>query len=92
MTEIGEPSEYHASVSGVVLSDARVRRYSAVCGFGAGVPTTYPHVLARFLRDQRRCDGEADGSEAGCGTGCLSLAAILESLLRNSCQAFQRAR
>ena len=52
VTEIGEPSEYHASVSGVVLSDARVRRYSAVCGFGAGVPATYPHVLSTPLHLQ----------------------------------------
>jgi acyl dehydratase len=52
VTEIGEPSEYHASVTGVVLSGARVRRYSTVCGFGAGVPATYPHVLSMPLHLQ----------------------------------------
>jgi acyl dehydratase len=39
-------------VAGVVLSDDSVRRYSAVCGFGAGVPATYPHVLAMPLHLQ----------------------------------------
>ena len=52
VTEIGEPSEYHASVKGIVLSAARVQRYSAVCGFGAGLPTTYPHVLSMPLHLQ----------------------------------------
>ncbi len=52
VTEIGEPAEFHASVAGVVLSAASVERYSAVCGFGPGVPTTYPHVLSTPLHLQ----------------------------------------
>jgi acyl dehydratase len=52
VTEIGEPSEFHATVAGVVLSAASVERYSAVCGFGPGVPTTYPHVLSTPLHLQ----------------------------------------
>lgn len=52
ITEVADPQEFHASVSGVVLSADRVRRYAAVCGFGEGVPATYPHVLAMPLHLQ----------------------------------------
>jgi acyl dehydratase len=52
VTEIGEPPEFHARVAGVVLSAASVQRYAAVCGFGDGVPATYPHVLAMPLHLQ----------------------------------------
>lgn len=49
VTEIGEPPEFKASVSGVALDAAVVARYSSVCGFTAGVPPTFPHVLAMPL-------------------------------------------
>jgi acyl dehydratase len=52
VTEVGDPQEFHASVSGVVLSAESVQRYAAVCGFGDGVPATYPHVLAMPLHLQ----------------------------------------
>jgi acyl dehydratase len=52
VTEIGEPPEFHARVAGVSLSAASVQRYAAVCGFGDGVPATYPHVLAMPLHLQ----------------------------------------
>ncbi len=52
VTEVGDPPEFHAIVSGVVLSAERVRRYAAVCGFTEGVPATYAHVLATPLHLQ----------------------------------------
>ena len=50
--EVGDPPEFHAEVSGVVLSADAVRRYADVCGFGDGVPSTFPHVLAMPLHLQ----------------------------------------
>ncbi len=49
VTEIGEPPEVTASVSGVALDAASVARYSAACGFGGAIPPTYLHVLAMPL-------------------------------------------
>jgi acyl dehydratase len=49
VTEIGEPPEFKASVSGVVLDPANILKYAAVCGFAGGIPPTYPHVLAMPL-------------------------------------------
>ena len=49
ITEIGEPPQFKASVSGVALDAAAVARYSSACGFTEGVPPTYPHVLAMPL-------------------------------------------
>lgn len=49
VTEIGDPPDFKASVSGVPLVAADVARYSAACGFAEGVPPTYPHVLAMPL-------------------------------------------
>ncbi len=52
VTEVAEPQEFHAQVSGVVLSAKSVRSYSEVCGFRDGVPATYPHVLSMPLHLQ----------------------------------------
>ncbi len=52
VTEVEEPPEFHASVGGVVLSEDSISSYSRVCGFGSGVPATYPHVLAMPLHLQ----------------------------------------
>jgi acyl dehydratase len=49
VTEVGEPPDFKASVSGVPLVAADVARYSEACGFVDGVPPTYPHVLAMPL-------------------------------------------
>ncbi len=49
VTEIGEPPEFKASVSGVSLDAANVARYAAACGFGDVIPPTYLHVLAMPL-------------------------------------------
>ena len=52
VTEVRDPPEFHASVSGVVLAAEAVRSYSAMCGFAGGVPVTFPHVLAMPLHLQ----------------------------------------
>jgi acyl dehydratase len=52
ITEVRDPPEFHASVSGVTLAEDAVRRYSAMCGFAGGVPATFPHVLAMPLHLQ----------------------------------------
>jgi len=49
VTEIAEPPEFKASVSGVALDAESVAKYAAACGFAAGIPPTYPHVLAMPL-------------------------------------------
>jgi acyl dehydratase len=52
VTEVTDPQEFHASVAGVVLAERSVQRYAAACGFGDGVPATYPHMLAMPLHLQ----------------------------------------
>jgi acyl dehydratase len=49
ITEVRDPPEFSATVTGVGLSEHSVTRYASVCGFGSGVPATYPHVLAMPL-------------------------------------------
>jgi acyl dehydratase len=49
VTDIGEPPEFQASVAAVTLSKASVAKYASVCGYGDGIPPTYPHVLAMPL-------------------------------------------
>jgi acyl dehydratase len=49
VTEVAEPPDFKASVSGVTLDASRVAGYSAACGFADGIPPTYPHVLAMPL-------------------------------------------
>jgi acyl dehydratase len=49
ITEVRDPPEFSATVTGVRLSEDSVARYSSVCGFSGGVPATYPHVLAMPL-------------------------------------------
>jgi acyl dehydratase len=49
VTEVAEPPDFKASVSGVTLDASRVASYSAACGFAEGIPPTYPHVLAMPL-------------------------------------------
>jgi acyl dehydratase len=51
LTESLQPPEYSASVRGVRIDAAAAARYAAMCGFdpGAGLPVTYPHVLAMPL-------------------------------------------
>ena len=49
VTEIAEPPEFKASVSGVALDAESVAKYAAACGFAGGIPPTYPHVLAMPL-------------------------------------------
>lgn len=44
-----DPPEIRCRVERVVIDDPDVARYSSVCGFGPGVPVTYPHVLAMPL-------------------------------------------
>ncbi len=46
VTAVTGPAEIRCSVEGVVIDAPAVARYSALCGFGPGVPITYPHVLA----------------------------------------------
>jgi acyl dehydratase len=48
---VGEPPEFVATVRGVRLDGSGVARYAAMCGFddSAGVPVTFPHVLAMPL-------------------------------------------
>jgi acyl dehydratase len=51
MSEFVEPADIVASVDGVILDGADIARYAAMCGFepSAGVPVTFPHVLAMPL-------------------------------------------
>ena len=51
VTEVKDPPEISISVRDVRIDDATARRYAAMCGFdpAAGVPVTYPHVLATPL-------------------------------------------
>jgi acyl dehydratase len=51
ITEVVDPPEFHARVERVKLQQDDVAKYAAVCGFdaAAGVPVTYPHVLAMPL-------------------------------------------
>ena len=49
VTEVAEPPDFKASVSGVKLDADHVAKYAAACGFAGGVPPTYPHVLAMPL-------------------------------------------
>jgi acyl dehydratase len=51
ITEVSDPPEFHARVERVVIAQDHVAKYSAVCGFRteAGVPVTYPHLLATPL-------------------------------------------
>ena len=51
MSEFVEPADIVASVDGVILDGADIARYAAMCGFApsAGVPVTFPHVLAMPL-------------------------------------------
>ena len=49
VTEVVEPPEIRCTVERVDLDAADVASYSKQCGFGAGVPVTYPHVLAMPL-------------------------------------------
>jgi len=48
-TAVVDPPEIRCTVDRVVIETADVARYSGVCGFGPGVPVTYPHVLAMPL-------------------------------------------
>jgi acyl dehydratase len=52
VTEVGVAPEIRATVTGTRFAADSVQRYAAVCGFGAGVPATYPHVLAMPLHLQ----------------------------------------
>lgn len=52
ITEVTDPPEFKASVSGVALDAARVAKYSEACGFADGIPPTYLHVLAMPLHLQ----------------------------------------
>lgn len=49
VTAVVDPPEIRCRVARVVIDAADVARYSSVCGFGPGVPVTYPHVLAMPL-------------------------------------------
>jgi acyl dehydratase len=49
VTAVVDPPEIRCTVERVVVDAASVARYSRVCGFGPGVPVTYPHVLAMPL-------------------------------------------
>ena len=49
VTEVVEPPEIRCTVERVVLDAADIASYARQCGFGAGVPVTYPHVLAMPL-------------------------------------------
>lgn len=51
ITEVEDPPEFHARVERVTLQQDDVANYAAVCGFekSAGVPVTYPHILAMPL-------------------------------------------
>ena len=49
--EVKDPPEFHAHVERVTLRVDEMARYARVCGFAAtaGVPATYPHVVAMPL-------------------------------------------
>jgi acyl dehydratase len=51
VTEVGDPPEIVATVRGLTLDGAEAERYSQMCGYRAraGIPVTYPHVLAMPL-------------------------------------------
>lgn len=49
VTAVVDPPEIRCRVARVVIDAADVGRYSSVCGFGSGVPVTYPHVMAMPL-------------------------------------------
>ncbi len=51
LEQVRDPPEFHAHVERVVLAEADIARYARVCGFdaAAGVPPTYPHILAAPL-------------------------------------------
>ncbi len=51
VTGIQSPPEINVTVRGVRISAAAAARYAAMCGFdpAAGLPVTYPHVLATPL-------------------------------------------
>jgi acyl dehydratase len=51
VTEVRNPRPIGVSVRGVRVDAASVARYAAMCGFdpSAGLPVTYPHVLAMPL-------------------------------------------
>jgi acyl dehydratase len=49
VTDVTDPPEFKASVSGVSLDSTSVAKYADACGFAGGVPATYPHVLAMPL-------------------------------------------
>jgi len=51
LAEVQDPREISVTVRGVRIDAAAVARYAAMCGFdpAAGLPVTYPHVLAMPL-------------------------------------------
>jgi len=51
LTEALQPPEFSATVRGVRIDARAAARYAAMCGVdaGAGLPVTYPHVLAMPL-------------------------------------------
>ncbi len=51
LTEVADPPEFRAHVERVRLSRGEIARYADACGFdaAAGVPLTYPHVVAMPL-------------------------------------------
>ena len=49
VSQVVEPPEIRCTVERVVIDEADVASYSGQCGFGAGVPVTYPHVLSMPL-------------------------------------------
>lgn len=51
VTRVGEPPEFLATLTGQRIDGAAAARYATMCGFepGAGIPVTYPHVLAMPL-------------------------------------------
>jgi len=51
VAEVKDPPEISISVRDVMIDGAAARRYAAMCGFdpAAGIPVTYPHVVATPL-------------------------------------------
>jgi acyl dehydratase len=51
LAEVNDPPEISVAVRGARIDAAAVARYAAMCGFdpAAGLPVTYPHVLAMPL-------------------------------------------
>lgn len=51
LTDVAAPQEISVSVRGARIAAESVQRYATMCGFdpAAGVPITYPHVLAMPL-------------------------------------------